>query len=82
MPQEYQSTQAQSAALIEDSYSSVEAGHRSTEIVRRANTLPAKSFRYRVLKRSMDIVLVLLAAPVLLPVMLVVGVLVRMRLPG
>src|ERR1700686_1338645 len=82
MPQEYQSTQAQSTALIEDSYSFVEAGHRPIESVRRANTLPAKLFRYRVLKRSMDIVLVLLAAPVLLPVILVVAVLVRMRSPG
>jgi Undecaprenyl-phosphate galactose phosphotransferase WbaP len=82
MPQEYQSTQARPAALMEDSYSFVETAQRPTESIRRANTLPAQLFSYRVVKRSMDIVLVLLAVPLLLPLMLVVAMLVRMRSPG
>ncbi len=82
MPQEYQSTQSRPAALVEDSYSFVEAGYRPIETVRRDSSLPAKLFRYRVLKRAMDVTLVLLATPLLIPMMVVVALLVRLRSPG
>jgi Undecaprenyl-phosphate galactose phosphotransferase WbaP len=82
MPQEYQSTQSRPAALMEDSYSYIETGYRPLETVRRDSSLPAKLFRYRVLKRGLDIALVLLAAPVLLPLLVTVGLVVRLRSPG
>ena len=43
---------------------------------------PAASFRYRVLKRLMDLFVVLLAMPVLLPMLLLVAALVRFTSPG
>jgi len=82
MPQEYQSTQSRPAALMEDSYSYIETGYRVLETVRRDDSLPAKLFRYRILKRGLDIGLVLLAVPVLMPVLLVVALSVRLRSPG
>jgi lipopolysaccharide/colanic/teichoic acid biosynthesis glycosyltransferase len=43
---------------------------------------PASFFRYRVLKRAADILLILLALPVLLPAIFLVGMLVRLTSPG
>jgi Undecaprenyl-phosphate galactose phosphotransferase WbaP len=82
MPQEYQSTQSRPVALVEDSYSFVETGYRPLEAARRDSSLPAKLFRYRVLKRGLDVTFVLLAMPVLIPLMLVVALVVRLRSPG
>jgi Undecaprenyl-phosphate galactose phosphotransferase WbaP len=47
-----------------------------------AARLPASLFRYRVIKRVMDIVLIFLALPVLLPIILVVSAIVRLTSPG
>jgi len=82
MPQEYQSTQSRPTALMEDSYSFVETGYRPLESARRESSMPAKLFRYRVLKRVLDIALVLVAIPVLVPIMMLVALLVRLRSPG
>ena len=43
---------------------------------------PALSFRYRVIKRTMDIVLVLLSLPVLVPVVLIIGAMIKFTSPG
>ena len=82
MPQEYQSTQSRPVALVEDSYSYVETGYRPLEAVRRDSSLPAKLFRYRVLKRGLDVTFVLLAMPVLIPLMMVVALVVRLPVEG
>ena len=49
---------------------------------RRKERTPAGLFRYRVLKRVLDLVLVLLAAPVLLFVMAVIAALIKLNSPG
>jgi Undecaprenyl-phosphate galactose phosphotransferase WbaP len=82
MQQEYQSTESRPAAILHDSYSFVEAGYRPQELSRQVTNRPFDLFRYRVIKRCMDLLLVLLAAPVLLPLMLVVAVLIRIWTPG
>jgi len=43
---------------------------------------PSRLFRYRVVKRVMDIALVILGLPVLLPALLIVGALVKLTSPG
>lgn len=43
---------------------------------------PQRLFQYRVLKRAMDVFLILLASPILLPVMLAITVAIRMTSPG
>jgi Undecaprenyl-phosphate galactose phosphotransferase WbaP len=50
--------------------------------VERQPALPSDLFRYRVVKRTMDLALVTLAMPVLLPVMLVLAILVRATSAG
>ena len=49
---------------------------------RRKHPLPAGLFRYRVLKRILDVVAVVVSAPVLLPVFLIVAALVKLSSPG
>jgi len=82
MHQEYQSTESRPAAILDDSYSFLEASYRPHDVSKRAVNLPFDLFRYRVVKRCVDIVLVVLFAPILLPVMVVVAALVRLRTPG
>lgn len=48
----------------------------------RVNTLPARLFRYRVVKRIMDITLVAISIPVLVPVLLIVAAVVRFTSPA
>ena len=45
-------------------------------------SMPSTLFRYRVVKRGMDLVFAALAMPILLPVLLVLAVLVRLTSPG
>jgi len=49
---------------------------------RRSSTLPSRLFRYRVVKRYFDILVVILALPVLLPAIFLVGLLVKLTSPG
>jgi Undecaprenyl-phosphate galactose phosphotransferase WbaP len=49
---------------------------------RQTEKLPSALFRYRVMKRVVDIVLILLAAPILLPLLLAVALIVRWNSPG
>ncbi len=50
--------------------------------VRRDETAPAIFFRYRVIKRMMDLLVALIAMPLLFPVMLTIMALVRFTSPG
>lgn len=49
---------------------------------RRTETVPASLFTYKFVKRSMDVLLIMLAMPVLLPLLLVVAAVVRFNSPG
>jgi len=70
-----------SKALLGDFPADV--GH-STHRAGTASTrhLPASLFRYRVVKRVFDIALVILAMPVLLPLLLLIALVVRLNSPG
>jgi lipopolysaccharide/colanic/teichoic acid biosynthesis glycosyltransferase len=70
------------SAAIESSYSYPQTDERPYATSRRADRLPSSFFRYRVVKRCMDVTLVLLAAPVLLSVVLVVSWLIVLTSPG
>ena len=82
MQAEYQSPESRTAA-IEDSYSypEVTAGPRLTSI-QRTDDLPSQLFRYRVVKRFVDIVLVLLSLPLTLLAIGMVSAMVMLSSPG
>ncbi len=79
--QEYQSPQSRAAAL-EDSYSYTEIGSRVAASYHHADALPAATFRYRVLKRCMDVALVLLASPLILLAVGIIAAMVLLSSPG
>jgi Undecaprenyl-phosphate galactose phosphotransferase WbaP len=80
MQAEYQTPESRTAT-IEGSYSYTESGRR---VIRsqRANGVPSQYFRYRVVKRIFDIMLVLISVPVLLPVFGIVSALVMLSSSG
>lgn len=86
MHEEYQSPESRISATLNDSYSfplpETQIGSRPIEMLRRRDRLPSTLFRYRILKRAIDILLVLLAVPVLAPVLITVTLLVRLSSPG
>jgi Undecaprenyl-phosphate galactose phosphotransferase WbaP len=81
MQSEYQSPESRIAA-IEGSYSYTESVGLSQERSRRANRAPSDFFRYRVIKRCFDILLVLISAPVTFPLLAVVSAVVMLSSPG
>ncbi len=81
MQGEYQSPQSP-AATIEDSYSYTETVSLPVIKSRPVNRAPSDLFRYRVLKRFVDVVLVLVSAPVMLPLLGIVAVMVMLSSPG
>ena len=81
MQAEYQSPQSQAAA-IEDVYPYVVPLAHTARSSRWVDGLPARDFRYRVVKRSIDIGLVLLSLPVTLPILAAVGAAVALSTPG
>lgn len=78
---DYEFAESQSSATLEKPYS-----YSDRATISRGEfwqiSLPAKLFRYRVIKRSIDIVLVLLALPIVLPVLTVVAILMKLTSPG
>lgn len=69
-------------AVIEGPYSYTEpVGRRQTRSFR-SNGAPAMLFRYRVVKRCLDVLLVIAVAPVLFPMMLILGLVVWFSSPG
>ena len=77
---EHLSPDSQSSTLIDSSYAWEQIGLRSRRDFHAAS--PARFFRYRVIKRSLDIVLILLALPILLPLVGVISLLVKLTSPG
>jgi Undecaprenyl-phosphate galactose phosphotransferase WbaP len=76
-----------SKSLMHDFVTAATAGDQAqgrprTERARIDRSLPSSLFRYRVLKRVMDILVVMLAIPVLVPALLLVAALVKLTSPG
>jgi Undecaprenyl-phosphate galactose phosphotransferase WbaP len=82
MQAEYQSPESRNAAIIEDSYSYLNTLTGPSSRTRRREVFPSNQFRYRVVKRCMDVLLILLAAPVLLLAVGIVAILVMLSSPG
>lgn len=82
MQAEYQSPESRNVAAIEDSYSYIDTATGPSVRARKRVQLPADLFRYRVLKRGLDILLILVASPVLLVLMAVVSAVVMLSSPG
>jgi lipopolysaccharide/colanic/teichoic acid biosynthesis glycosyltransferase len=81
MQAEYQSPESRVAA-IEDTYSYAEVVGHSLRRSQWADELPAQLFRYRVIKRSLDVLLVLVSMPVTLLVLGIVAAMVAFTSPG
>jgi len=81
MQAEYQSPESRTAA-IEDSYSYAEALSRPATRPRRVALLPSELFRYRVVKRCLDVSLILISAPITLLALGIVSVMVMLSSPG
>jgi lipopolysaccharide/colanic/teichoic acid biosynthesis glycosyltransferase len=81
MLHEYQSPEAR-VATIEDSYSYNEIAARPYFNTQRKVRIPADYFRYRIVKRSLDIALVVVSIPVTVPILALVAVLVMLSSPG
>ena len=72
----------ESPVSVADGYSYVESGPRTVRVSARRNRIPSQLFRYRVVKRWIDLALVLLATPILVPVLCIVAALVVLSSPG
>jgi Undecaprenyl-phosphate galactose phosphotransferase WbaP len=82
MQAEYQSPESR-VAVIEEPYSYAElTGASSLRRTQWATELPSGHFRYRVIKRSLDVLLVLLSLPVTLLVLGIVATMVALSSPG
>src|SRR5271155_35852 len=81
MQAEYQSPESRTAA-IEGSYSYTESVGRSLERPQQNGSAPSEFFRYRVIKRFCDVLLVLISMPVLLLVLGAVSAVVMLSSPG
>ena len=74
---------AEESILSDFAYAAADASGPSRAAgSRRSLSLPSTLFRYRVVKRILDIMLVILAIPVLVPALLLVGLLVKLTSPG
>jgi Undecaprenyl-phosphate galactose phosphotransferase WbaP len=81
MQAEYQSPESRTAT-IEDSYSYTEALSRPMIGSRRPDRLPSELFRYRVVKRCVDVSLILVSAPLVLLALGLVSLMVMLSSPG
>jgi Undecaprenyl-phosphate galactose phosphotransferase WbaP len=78
---DYQSPESQ-VASIDSSYSYTPAVVRPSVGSYRSNRVPSRLFRYRVVKRCIDVALVLLMAPVVIPLVLAVSAVVMLGSRG
>jgi Undecaprenyl-phosphate galactose phosphotransferase WbaP len=81
MQLEYEAPESQ-AAVLEDSYSYTEAIGAYPRRLAWISDSPARHFRYRVVKRALDILLVLVSLPITLLVIGTVSLLVAFSSPG
>ncbi len=79
--EQHPNTESQSAATMEGSYPYT--GHStSPRYGSWHDGVPAKTFRYRVVKRVLDVSLVLVALPIILPLLGIVSALIKWTSPG
>jgi Undecaprenyl-phosphate galactose phosphotransferase WbaP len=81
MQAEYQSPESR-VATIEGSYSYAEVAGHSLRRLQWTEELPAQLFRYRIVKRTLDVLLVLISLPVTLLVLGAVATIVALSSPG
>jgi Undecaprenyl-phosphate galactose phosphotransferase WbaP len=81
MLDEQQLAEPHSSATLENPYS---YSDRSIHVLKDHwhDSRPAQLFRYRVVKRCLDLILVIVAMPVLLPLFAIIGVLMMWSSPG
>jgi lipopolysaccharide/colanic/teichoic acid biosynthesis glycosyltransferase len=82
MLEDYQVADTRGLISAEATYSFPESGMHVSSRSRRNNRMPSQLFRYRVVKRSLDVLAVLAAAPVLVPFFLFMACLVVLSSPG
>jgi Undecaprenyl-phosphate galactose phosphotransferase WbaP len=82
MPEEFPMSQSQDSTAVTGIYSYPEAEMAASTMTVRPYSAPQRFFRYRFIKRTLDILLVLLASPLLLPLFLVIAAAVRFSSPG
>ena len=78
---EYQSPETQ-IAVVEGAYRYAQLVGQPYSRSYRATRIPAQLFRYRVFKRCIDVGLVLVSAPILLPILAAISLLVLASSPG
>ncbi len=82
MPEEFFTSESQGSTAPAGVYAYPEVETAGSPILVRQYPGPQRFFRYRVVKRTLDIVLVILASPVLLPLFLGIAAAVRFSSPG
>jgi len=82
MPEEFFTSESQGSTAAAGAYSYPEVEVAAGPVLVREYPGPQRFFRYRVVKRTLDIVLVILASPVLVPLFLAVAAAVRFSSPG
>lgn len=81
MQAEYQSPESR-VATIDDAYSYAEVAIHSLPRLQWAEESPSELFRYRVIKRAVDVLLVLLCTPLILLVIAMIAAMVALSSPG
>jgi lipopolysaccharide/colanic/teichoic acid biosynthesis glycosyltransferase len=81
MQAEYQSPESRTAA-IEGSYSYAESVGRPLGKSQPADTAPSEFFRYRIIKRCFDVLLILISMPVMFLILGAVSAVVMLSSPG
>jgi len=82
MLEDFQAADTRGLISADSTYSFPEAGVHTASHPRRSHRIPSELFRYRVLKRSLDVAAVLLAVPVLVPLLFGVACLVMLTSRG
>jgi len=82
MPEEFFTSESQGSTAAADVYAYPEVETAGSPILVRQSPGPQRFVRYRVVKRTLDIVLVIMASPVLLPLFLGIAAAVRFSSPG
>jgi lipopolysaccharide/colanic/teichoic acid biosynthesis glycosyltransferase len=82
MLEDFQATDTRGLTSAEVTYSFAETAAHISSRPRRNQRVPSQLFRYRVVKRGLDILAVVAAVPVLVPIFLMLGFLVVLSSPG
>jgi lipopolysaccharide/colanic/teichoic acid biosynthesis glycosyltransferase len=82
MPEDFPTSELLGSAAAAGAYVYPESEMAGSAIAPRLHLGPQRFFRYRVIKRALDIILVTLASPVLLLLFLMVAAAVRLSSPG